>query len=99
MTNPLIDELNKAFPNLKWEEAVTCVVANNLPLVKVALYNQFMGLHICMVRLKVADREDGLRISQAGDMDPFQAVTLALNLADEVLADYRADIRKAKERS
>lgn len=99
MTNPLIEELNKSFPNLKWEAAATCVVANNLPLVKVAISNQFMGLHTCAVRLMVADRDAGLCISHVENMDPIQAVTLALNLADEILADYRADIREAKERT
>ena len=99
MTNPLIEELNKSFPNLKWEDAVTCVVANNLPLVKVALSYPFAGTYDCTVRLMVVDRDAGLCISQAGGMNPIQAVTLALNLADEVLADYRADVRRAKERS
>ena len=99
MTNPLIEELNKAFPNLKWEEAVTCVVANNLPLVKVALSNPFRGVYTCKVRVMVEGYDGGLCISTSQNMNPFQAVTLALNLADEVLADYRADVSEAKERS
>lgn len=76
-----------------------CVVANNLPLVKVALYNPFRGIYTCRVRVMVEGYEGGLCISTSQNMIPIQAVTLALNLADEILADYRADIRKAKGRA
>lgn len=99
MNNDLIKHLSEAFPNLEWQEGVTCVTANNLDTVRVAVYTPFMGIYICRVTLLLAGDTGYPAIKcdyQA--MDPIHAVMSALNEVNRVLAYVQADLNKAKER-